>query len=224
MKLVLRILLILVLFSIFSKQAVAQCSGVGNYCVGQVVQQWSYGCEKDDANEICYNRWGEVHSYNCNMDTCTVSTPRPPGYFGKCGSSSVYSSCTDVEYADPTILSCCLYRGGGGGGGGSYSCPGGTYSQRLDECRNECTGGWRSGGDCDPNPCGNNAQGDPKVCCHKGVCTPEKTQNFFFSCNSDNTVTLFLFKQKRNLSVLFKQTAFLCLKSFNIAPKTRFLA
>jgi len=37
-------------------------------------------------------------------------------------------------------------------------------------------------------------------------------------------VTLFLFKQKRNLSVLFKQTAFLCLKSFNIAPKTRFLA
>ena len=36
--------------------------------------------------------------------------------------------------------------------------------------------------------------------------------------------TLFLFKQKRNLSVLFKQTAFLCLKSFNIAPKTRFLA
>ena len=92
MKLVLRVLLILVLFSIFSKQAVAQCSGIGNYCVGQVVQQWSYGCDPNYTNEICKDNWGEVHSYNCNMDTCTVSSPRPPDYFGKCGSSSVYSS------------------------------------------------------------------------------------------------------------------------------------
>ena len=82
MRLILRVLLILVLFSIFSKQAVAQCSGVGNYCVGQVVQQWSYGCKPDHTNKICKDTWGGVHSYNCNMDTCTVSTPRPPGYFG----------------------------------------------------------------------------------------------------------------------------------------------
>ena len=92
MKLVLRILLILVLFSIFSKQAVAQCSGVGNYCVGRVVQQWDYGCDPNSATKTCNDTWGAVHTYNCNMDTCTVSTPRPPYYFGKCGSSSVYSS------------------------------------------------------------------------------------------------------------------------------------
>ena len=213
----------LVVVQIESKPVYGQCSGVGNYCVGSVVQQWGAECFPSEG--ACYTDWdANVSRYSCNMDTCTVSVNLNPLYYSRCGSNSVYPSCADDEYANPTVLSCCLYGGGGGGGGGSYSCPGGTYSQRLDECRNECNAGWQSGGDCDPDPCGNNAQGDPKVCCHKGVCTPEKTQNFSFSCNSDNTVTLFLFKQKRNLSVLFKQTAFLCLKSFNIAPKTRFLA
>ena len=160
----------------------AACDGVGNYCVGRVVQSWGNGCIQEGGQ--CNPRWTSIHTYNCAPNTCTTNV-FTRDFGGICNTSS----CTANSYPDWTELSCCLYGGGGGGGGGSYSCPGGTYSQRLDECRNECNAGWQSGGDCDPDPCGNNAQGDPKVCCHKGVCTPEKTQNFSFSCNSDNTVT-----------------------------------
>ena len=171
------------LFSIIQNKAIvnAGCDGVGNYCVGRVVQALPAGCRKEGGQ--CTQQYAGVHTFTC---TDTINCSIDLGYVLLCNENP--SNCQE-SVVDGGKLSCCLYGGGGGGGGGSYSCPGGTYSQRLDECRNECNAGWQSGGDCDPDPCGNNAQGDPKVCCHKGVCTPEKTQNFSSSCNSDNTVT-----------------------------------
>ena len=73
--------------------------------------------------------------------------------------------------------------------GGSYSCPAGTYPETYNECKNECSGGWQNGGNCDTNPCGKNNKGKPKVCCHKGFCIPVAPSNFSFICNGDNTVT-----------------------------------
>ena len=182
----------LILFCVQERSVVnAQaCSGTGNYCVGRVIQQLPYGCRQIQDPPSCeVIGWSTAGTYNCQMDTCRVSVVNLSGTIGDCDGATYETGCQTDLYPNPVIFDCCLYGGGGGGGGGSYSCPGGTYSQRLDECRNECNAGWQDGGDCDPDPCGNNAQGDPKVCCHKGVCTPEKTQNFSFSCNSDNTVT-----------------------------------
>ena len=150
----------------------------GESC-GSAVTQFVWGCNLD-----CSPRIDDM-TYQCFSENGGPCSGWVNGWY--CQKTG--RICTLVKGNDVLIPCGSGGGGGGGGGGGSYSCPGGTYSQRLDECRNACTGGWRSGGDCDPNPCGNNAQGDPKVCCHKGVCTPEKTQNFSFSCNSDNTVT-----------------------------------
>ena len=145
-----RVILTLLIFFLVSLQFISkpvygQCSGVGNYCVGRVVQQWSYGCIPDYGNETCKEDMGNVYSYNCNIDTCTVSIDRHPTLYGKCGSASVYSSCADVEYADPTVLDCCLYGGAGGGGGSCDTTAPSNLSTNCDYSASQVRFSWTPG-------------------------------------------------------------------------------
>ena len=78
------------------------CSGVGNYCVGRVVQSWGDGCIQEGGQ--CNPRWTSIHTYNCAPNTCTTNV-FTRDFGGICNTSS----CTANSYPDWTELSCCLY-------------------------------------------------------------------------------------------------------------------
>ena len=104
-------------FTIIQKEAVnAACDGVGNYCVGSVVQQFPDGCFKDQYTGICSQNWTSADIYNCSMDTCTREFLGDT-FGGTCNTST----CTSTQPSSIT-LSCCLYGGASGGGGGCGSC------------------------------------------------------------------------------------------------------
>jgi len=105
--------ILLVLFLIFIKiqndgVVNATCDGVGNYCVGRVVQSWGMGCSE----ETCQTIWSPVITYGCDMDTC-VKHLDGSLFAGECSGPP---SCTAIPYASRD-LSCCFYGGAGGGGG-----------------------------------------------------------------------------------------------------------
>jgi len=113
-----RLLFILLVFSltfiiIQNKGIVnAGCDGVGNYCVGRVVQSLPNGCDQEFGT--CTQKYaGQGTFYYTDTINCLI-TFNSSAYGGTCNENPSDCKATPIEH---TTLSCCLYAGAGGGGG-----------------------------------------------------------------------------------------------------------
>ena len=146
-----RVLLILLMFFLIfiqvQNKAVngqdANCAGVGNYCVGTVVQQFGDYCYYDENSSSCQTQWLSTHTGSCSPSTC--ATTAGTAGMGECGSSSTPQSCNTEFYGDTVTLSCCLYAGGGGGGGSCDTTAPSNLSANCDYSASQERFSWTPG-------------------------------------------------------------------------------
>ena len=126
----------------------AQCTGTGNYCVGQVVHQYSFGCTNDPDTQTCKEQWGGVITLSC-IDTANCSleteptTPCPT--CGECDPDYSYPNCRVKPYNWPMTFSCCLYAGAGGGGGSCDTTAPSNLSANWDYSASQVRFSWTPG-------------------------------------------------------------------------------
>ena len=114
-----RLLIIFFIFALtivwqnFSIVKAFECTGVGNYCLGKLVQEFGNGCLKEEG--ACIPLWSGVYTMHCDA---SFTIDAWTGYFGGKCINTPPPTCTVEPYEMWTTYNCCFMPPSGGGGGG----------------------------------------------------------------------------------------------------------